>query len=111
MAVDGAEAERFGLDELAAWLETSPRAAPRKADQDRVDSAICLLVAIRWRLRPRTECAMVGDVDAGYMVAAASPAVRERLGDAAGRMAVAIDGAVPGRPKEKAERPVVVAGA
>jgi predicted RNase H-like nuclease len=91
-----AEAKKFGLENLAEWLDASlPKASPRKAAQDMLDSVICLLVALRWRLRPRIDCVMLGDVNAGYMVAAASTGVRERLTRAAIEMAISLDGAIP----------------
>ena len=45
------EATRFSCLQLVAWLTgLRTNLAPRKVDQDRLDSALCLLVAMRWRL-------------------------------------------------------------
>ena len=52
---------------------------PRKKDQDMLDAAICELVALRWRLRPRGESMLIGNLETGYMVLPASAQVRERL--------------------------------
>lgn len=67
-----AEPERWCLD--AALIEK-----PRKADQDMLDSLICLLIAARWRLGARSESMILGSLDTGYMVLPASPVVRQRL--------------------------------
>jgi predicted RNase H-like nuclease len=60
-----------------------------------MDSALCALIALRWRLCPREESLLLGDLTTGYMVLPASPEVRERLTPAAGKCAVAMGGAVP----------------
>ncbi|WP_174243277.1 DUF429 domain-containing protein [Beijerinckia sp. L45] len=74
------EAARLGCPAVAAWLAAlRALAKPRKADQDRLDAVICLLIAVRWHLKPRERSAMIGDLDAGYTVAPVSPPVREKL--------------------------------
>ena len=40
---------------------------------------LCLLTALHWRLKPREQSMLLGDVVTGYMVTPASPEVRERL--------------------------------
>jgi len=64
---------------------------PSKSDQDRLDAMLCLLVALRWRRSPRRASLVLGSLDDGYMVAPASPAVRERLVRAARERRVAVD--------------------
>ncbi len=61
---------------------------PVKADQDKLDAMLCLLIALHWRLQPRERSIMLGDVVAGYMVAPVSPVVRERLVGAARRLGI-----------------------
>jgi predicted RNase H-like nuclease len=56
---------------------------------------ICLLAAVRWRLRPRTDSVMLGDIETGYMVIPASADVRVYLMKAARRKGVPMDGLVP----------------
>jgi predicted RNase H-like nuclease len=73
------------LDEIAALP------SPKKADQDRLDSIICLLIAVRWRLGSRQESVVIGDLKNGYMVAPVSAAVRERLSWASESYGVPID--------------------
>ena len=41
---------------------------PSKADQDKLDAAICLVVALLWRRGLSDRVAMIGDVRKGYMV-------------------------------------------
>ena len=85
-----AEARRFGLAEPAAWCAGLARdGKPRKADQDCLDSLICLLIAARWR-HEREGCVMVGDLSSGYLVAPVSAPIRERLEVAAKKRGVAI---------------------
>ena len=74
----------MGFAEAAGWcgVQTSLD-KPRKADQDRVDAMFCLLIGLRWRLRPREEGVMLGCLDQGYMISPASLEVRQRLTTAA----------------------------
>ncbi len=82
--------------EPARWCDGAREIArPRKADQDRLDAMLCLLIALHWRLRPREESLMLGDLTNGYMIVPASPAVRQRLRSAARKLAVPIDGVLP----------------
>lgn len=86
----------LGCMEQAAWCRgVMHLARPRKSDQDRLDSMLCLVVALRWRLTPRAESLMLGSLSTGYMILPASPQVRERLTAAARSNGVAVDGAVP----------------
>jgi hypothetical protein len=95
----GMEARALGCDELARWCTSvAGNAQPKKSDQDQLDAAICLLTALRWRLRPRRESLMLGDVASGYMILPASPDVRERLTVAARKLSVPVDGLIPGPP-------------
>ncbi len=89
----------LGCIEAAAWCDdTSLIERPRKADQDRLDSALCLLIALHWRLRPRVESLMLGDLASGYMVTPASADVRTRLAGKARDYAVPMDGLLSDQP-------------
>lgn len=80
----------FACHELADWCRRSGKIdRPRKADQDRLDSALCLLIALHWRLRPRQESIMLGDLTTGYIVLPASPEVKHRLIGRAAEVSVA----------------------
>ncbi len=75
-----AEAGRFDFKDLVAWFDDLRLAGmPRKADQDRLDASICLMIAIRWRLGAREESIVLGDLKKGYMVAPVSAVVRNRI--------------------------------
>ncbi|MGD9657527.1 MAG: DUF429 domain-containing protein [Methylocystis sp.] len=90
------QARQFGCEELAEWhraAEEIPQ--PRKSDQDKLDSALCVLTAMHWRLRPRESSMILGDLSSGYMVLPASPQVRDYLTCSARKYSVAIDGKVP----------------
>lgn len=88
------EAARFGCEPLVGWLERlASRPAPVKSDQDQLDAALCLLIAIRWRLAPRFESTMLGDLGSGYIVAPVFEPVLARLREEARRRGVPIDGA------------------
>jgi predicted RNase H-like nuclease len=87
------ESRKLGCEELANWCTAAATIVrPRKADQDKLDSVLCVLIALRWRLRPRTESLLVGDLTNGYMVLPASPAVREYLTAPARKRLVPMDG-------------------
>ena len=82
-AAVASDARRLSLDELAGFCDAIQKVdTPRKADQDRLDAAICLLVAARWR-HDRRSCAMIGDTADGYLVAPVSAFVHNRLKQAA----------------------------
>jgi predicted RNase H-like nuclease len=90
------EFRALGCQELAGWCRDARKIGqPRKADQDMMDSALCALIALRWRLRPRGESLLLGDLTTGYMVLPASPAVRERLTVPARKLSVPMDGVCP----------------
>lgn len=72
--------DRLGLGLLAQWCRCEARKeAPKKADQDRLDSMLCLAIGLMWRLCRRDEMMLIGDLHSGYMVAPASGDVRARL--------------------------------
>jgi predicted RNase H-like nuclease len=87
------EAVLRGIDDMAMWLaDELPKDSPGKRHQDMLDSAICLLVAIRWRVGHRGESVMIGDTVTGYMVAPVSDEVRERLALSARERRAPMDG-------------------
>ncbi len=73
------EARTFECEEMAQWCSERSKVRPRKSDQDMLDSVICVLVALRWRLRARAESLLLGDLKNGYMVVPICAGVRERL--------------------------------
>jgi predicted RNase H-like nuclease len=90
------ESHALGCEELAGWCRHAGRTIqPRKPNQDMMDSVICVLIALRWRLRPRGESLLLGDLTTGYMVLPASPTVRERLTVPARKLSVPMDGVCP----------------
>jgi predicted RNase H-like nuclease len=96
--VVAAESEKLGCLFIAKWC-ASLRAIenPRKSDQDKLDAVICLLIAIRWRLSPREQSVMIGDMAQGYIIAPVVGQIRDRLRARAALIRVALDGVVPGR--------------
>ena len=96
--VAAATARTFGCLPLADWCaEAGVVARPAKADQDRLDAALCALVALRWRLSPREKSLLLGNLIDGYIIAPASTDVRRYLTQAACRHEVAMDGVIPRR--------------
>ena len=90
------ESRALGCEELAGWRRDAGRIAqPRKANQDMMDSVLCVLIGLRWRLRPRGASLLLGDLATGYMVLPASLQVREYLTPPARKYSVAMDGVVP----------------
>ena len=87
------EADALHCHDLARWCrDIGGLEKPRKEHQDMLDSALCVLIALRWRLGDRAASMMLGDRQTGYMVLPAAPAVRARLAEAAHKLAVPIDG-------------------
>ena len=75
-----AEASRFDFKDLVAWFDDLRLVGmPKKADQDRLDASIRLMIAIRWRLGAREASIILGDLKKGYMVAPVSAVVRNRI--------------------------------
>jgi len=67
-----------GLREIVQWLEAAGRNPfPRKSDQDRLDSCLCLLVALY--LAEQKDCLMVGNRETGYIVVPSSAGLRAEL--------------------------------
>lgn len=78
------------LTSPAQWCrDVAELSAPTKADQDRLDAMLCLLVAVWWRTRERSQSMILGSVDTGYMVLPASSEVRVRLSATAEMLKVA----------------------
>jgi predicted RNase H-like nuclease len=79
------DARRVGCEALGNWCDKLVSVErPRKADQDCLDAAMCLLVAIRWRVEGLSGCLVLGDLINGYMVLPATLLVRQKLALAAG---------------------------
>lgn len=77
-------AQRLGCAAAVPWCSSLMKLErPKKGDQDRLDSIICMLVAACWRLDLRRQLAMIGDLSNGYMVTPMSDGVRVRLTAAA----------------------------
>ena len=86
------EAVNLGCVPLVGWIdELRAITAPRKQHQDRLDAALCLLIAIRWRLGKREQSVAIGDLKNGYIIAPVSEPVLRRLHEVAARRGVPID--------------------
>ena len=86
------QADRLGLPALAAWARTHhPIALPRKADQDRLDAALCLLIARYWRQEPAEAGMVIGDEARGYIATPVIHETRTMLQAAAARHEVPVD--------------------
>lgn len=84
------------LAPLSRWAgKMAELAAPGKGDQDLLDAAICLFIALHWRQAPRYSSAVVGDSRTGYVVTPVSSASRDILKRAADKKQVQIDGPWP----------------
>lgn len=79
-----------GLEPISEWCNATRESSPRKSDQDKVDSVICALVGFEWLVATRSRSVMIGDLDAGYMIAPVTPGVRARLAGAADRYGVTV---------------------
>ncbi len=80
------------VPQLAAWCRAAAAIVqPRKADQDRLDAAICLTIAHRWMFGPREASLILGEFRTGYMVTPADEMIRARLMAAAEKVGVPWD--------------------
>jgi predicted RNase H-like nuclease len=87
--------DNAGIDGINPWVqEFASISTPRKQDQDRLDAALCALIGYHWRIMPRTDSIMIGDLANGYMVAPVSPEIRFRLEAAARKCGVPVDESV-----------------
>ena len=77
------------LSEWAHDLAEIPK--PTKTDQDCLDAAICLIVALQWRRAPRNQVTVIGDAQSGYMVSPVTPATHAIIQPAATRRGVPMD--------------------
>ena len=89
-------AEQLGLPRLPQWAREmvtpwdSPK-RPRKLHQDKIDAALCLLVAVQWR-RQADGVSVIGDLENGYIVTPTSDRTREILQEACKRYGVCFNG-------------------
>lgn len=73
-----AQAEK--LEAMEVWArEAELDESPNKADQDRLDSALCAIIGYHWLTKPRAESVMIGDLASGYMIAPNHGEMRLRL--------------------------------
>lgn len=102
LEVARSQAIRFSCEKICEWIDdlnakaesglgTDGRAKIRKADQDKLDSVICLLIGIHWRFAPRNESIFLGSLDSGYIVSPVNPPVRDRLTQSAQLRGVPVD--------------------
>lgn len=82
--------EHFGLVDIPRWLRQQEQrdTRPCKADQDGVDSCLCLLTA--FHLEAKLPCLRVGNRESGLIVVPDNAALREELAarcEATGRIA------------------------
>jgi len=84
-------AKQLKIAPLAKWAaQMADKDRPAKPDQDRIDAAICLIIALYWRCRNMRDIdmAFIGDTDNGYMVTPVAPETREILQTAAEKKGV-----------------------
>ena len=81
-------AGEIGLEPLSRWAEKKAGLDnPRKPDQDKVDAAICLIIALQWRrCRQKYGLEAFGDLESGYIVTPTSSETLEILQRASERV-------------------------
>ena len=86
-------ARNAGLPQLSQWADGMVKLeAPQKPNQDKIDAAICLLIALWWRkARGDHGLTVIGDRASGYMVTPTSHETREIFQAAARNWGVRID--------------------
>ena len=83
-------ADRSGLRQLSQWADGMVKLAkPKKVDQDQIDAAICLLIALWWRkARAEHGLTVIGALESGYMVVPTSPETRKVFQEVAAKRKV-----------------------
>ena len=85
-------ADTFNLDSLSRWAnEKAMLDTPTKSDQDCLDAAICLIIALLWRREKRKLMTVIGDSQNGYMVTPVSAEGKKILKQAAKEKNVPMD--------------------
>jgi predicted RNase H-like nuclease len=85
-------AEELGAADLAGCaMGMAGLPKPRKGAQDRLDSLICLVVALQWRRLAADRLAVIGDGRQGYIVTPVTSRTRDILARAADRLGVSMD--------------------
>jgi predicted RNase H-like nuclease len=80
LACTAAAGDALGINGLADWCERhGNNAAPTKSDQDLLDGVLCALIGFVWLFEPRSRSLMIGDLEAGYMIAPATGEAQTRL--------------------------------
>jgi len=80
------------LNGLSDWArDLAELQKPTKTDQDCLDAAICLIVALQWRRAPRDQATVIGDAQSGFMVSPVTPATHAILHSAATKRGVPMD--------------------
>ena len=86
-------AEGLNVQPVAEWLrDAAIETRPTKGLQDRLDSVLCLIIAVHWRRGPSNASIVIGDLQTGYMVTPVIPAVREVLERSAAERGVPVGG-------------------
>ena len=75
--------DELGLQALSQWAREmvepwDSAERPEKRHQDKIDAALCLIIALLWRRQILGVC-VVGDLDTGYIVTPTSPETQEFL--------------------------------
>ena len=84
-----AQTNDLGMPAFSSWAaDASGLTKPSKADQDRLDAVICLVVALKWRQRDAATT-VLGDWR-GYMVTPLSPAGKVKVTAAAAKHCVPV---------------------
>ena len=85
-------AQRLDMEALSEWArERKTCSDPTKAQQDELDAAICLIIALQWRSSACDRLAVIGDEQFGYMATPVSDKTKEILEQAARRKGVPLD--------------------
>ena len=80
------------LNGLSDWArDLAELQKPTKTDQDCLDAAICLIIALHWRRAPRNQVTVIGDAQSGYMVSPVTHATHAILEPAATKRGVPMD--------------------
>lgn len=90
----GKTGDDFEIDGFSRWTaEMAAKPALRKADQDCLDAAICVLIAMGWWLHGYDQWLVVGDLERGYIITPTNPEMTLQVRNSAIARGVPVKGA------------------
>jgi predicted RNase H-like nuclease len=89
----GETGDDLQIDGFSRWMaEMAAKDPLRKSDQDCVDAAICVVIAIRWWRFGYERSLAVGDLTSGYIITPSNPEMTRQIQESANARGVPVHG-------------------